>query len=535
MEEAIPNGWTLCSVEETAGLLRGVSYKKHNATKSSGDGYKPILRANNINGTINFNDLVYLPESLIAEAQLLRKGDILFAMSSGSKHLVGKSARISENVDAGFGAFCGTLRPTGIISDKYLAYIFEGPEFRYRISEISKGSNINNLKREHILDYSFPLPPLNEQKRIVEKIEALFSEIDAGVASLQRARAQLGVYRQSLLKKAFTGELTAQWRQANPDQIEPAEELLQRIRQEREARYQQQVDDWKTAVQEWEAKGKEGKKPAKPRKPKPLELLDEVHLEKLHKLPDGWLWVNTGNLIEEPSYGTSRKCSYESRGYGVLRIPNIVEEEVDPADLKFAPFTEIEASQYSLTSGDILMIRSNGSVSIVGRCALVRKCDEQYLYAGYLIRIRPLAKVVDSPFMVTQLRSHSLRNQIEQAAKSTSGVNNINAKEIQRLHLAICSLPEQKEIVRLLEAQFEAIEQNEREIDAALTRADALRQSILKKAFSGQLVPQDSNDEPASALLDRIRQEREATAGMKPNKKAARKRASKKQIRTYLT
>ena len=122
---------------------------------------------------------------------------------------------------------------------------------------------------------SFCLPPfsLANQRRIVAKIEELFSEVDAGVASLKTARAQLGVYRQSLLKQAFEGKLTEKWRAQNPDKLEPAEQLLARIRSEREARYQQQLTDWQTAVEEWEAGGKEGRKPSKPSKLKDVEVV----------------------------------------------------------------------------------------------------------------------------------------------------------------------------------------------------------------------------------------------------------------------
>ncbi len=112
--------------------------------------------------------------------------------------------------------------------------------------------------------------------------------------------------------------------------------------------------------------------------------------------------------------------------------------------------------------------------------------------------------------MLQQLGSPLLRSQIEFSAKSTSGVNNINSKEIQSLVLSVPSLPEQRKLVRLLDEQFSVNEQNEREIDAALKRNAALRQSILKKAFTGQLVSQDPTDEPAVALLERIRKEREA-------------------------
>ena len=120
---------------------------------------------------------------------------------------------------------------------------------------------MNNVSLGDLKVLEAVLPPLNEQHRIVAKIEELFSEIDKGVESLQTAKAQLQVYRQALLKHAFEGKLTAQWRADNPDKVVPAVQLLAQIKQAREERYQQQLDEWKTAVEKWEFGGKEGRKP----------------------------------------------------------------------------------------------------------------------------------------------------------------------------------------------------------------------------------------------------------------------------------
>jgi type I restriction enzyme S subunit len=249
-----------------------------------------------------------------------------------------------------------------------------------------------------IAQSQIPLPPLAEQRRIVAKIEELFSKLDAGEESLRRARRQLGVYRQALLKQAFEGKLTDHWRKQNPHLLESPD----------------------------------------------VELV-----ENSTRLPVGWRSIKLGSAIENPSYGTSKKCSYESGGLGVLRIPNVVNGAIDAADLKFAEFSKDEVASYELKAGDLLMIRSNGSVSIVGRCALIEPKHTGFLYAGYLIRLRPITSLIDPLFLRTQLASLKLRSQIEFSAKSTSGVNNINSKEIQRLGIALPSLPEQREIVRL--------------------------------------------------------------------------------------
>lgn len=354
----------------------------------------------------------------------------------------------------------------------------------------------------------FPLPPLNEQKRIVAKIEELFSELDNGIASLKTAREQLKVYRQAVLKHAFEGKLTAKWREKNADKLESPEQLLARIQQEREARYQEQLEDWKAAVKEWEANGKEGKKPSKPKKLIQLTLQSETSNLKLAFLPAGWSHIKLGNLIDEPVYGTSAKCDYETGEQSVLRIPNISAGIIDDTDLKFANFEEGEVDHLRLMIGDILTIRSNGSISLVGSCGLVKEKDTKHIFAGYLIRLRPNKKMIKSEYLLAAMSSHLIRQQIESAAKSTSGVNNINSSELQNLIIPLTSIQEQEVLISLLDSILPMIKSTEIEIDKQLAKAETLRQSIMKKAFSGQLVPQDPSDEPASELLARIQAEK---------------------------
>ena len=404
---------------------------------------------------------------------------------------------------------CAVRLGTSPIDPKYMMYLINSPRVRADIEALKSGSTRKRISRRNLASVEMPLAPQNEQHHIVAKIEQLFSELEEGIESLKTARAQLATYRQAVLKHAFEGKLTAQWRSENKDKLETREQLLARIKQERASRYELQLQEWKTAVKMWEESGEPSKRPARPPRLKEFSQLSLADTEILPSLPDGWSYLRLGLMINEPKYGTSKKCDYNYEGTGVLRIPNVVRGVVDASDLKGAHFEEYEKGTYALRNGDILMIRSNGSISIVGKCAIISKAEEQYLYAGYLIRLRsnPVALLPD--YLAALLSSHLLRTQIEHKAKSTSGVNNINSGEIQSLIVPLCSLSEQEVVVERLSASLSATEAITAEIGNQLLKADALRQSVLKKAFAGQLVAQDPSDEPASVLLDRVKEDKE--------------------------
>ena len=432
--------------------------------------------------------------------RLISSNSVLFT-KSGASTLLNQRAILAK--DSYVVSHIAAALPFNGVESKWLFYFLQLFDF----STLAHATNMPSLPLSRAKAIRVPLAPMNEQTRIVAKIEELFSELDKGVESLKTARAKLNVYRQAVLKYAFEGKLTAQWREENKDKLETPEQLLARIKQERAARYQRQLREWETAVKKWEESGV-GRRPVRPQNLKEISLLSLPETEILPSLPGGWSYLRLGLVINEPKYGTSKKCDYNYKGKGVLRIPNVVRGVVDASDLKGAHFEEDEKCSYALRNGDILMIRSNGSISIVGKCAIISEAEEQYLYAGYLIRIRssPVALLPD--YLAALLSSHLLRTQIEHKAKSTSGVNNINSGEIQSLIVQLCSLSEQEVVVERLSACLSKTNAIEAEINNQLLKADALRQSILKKAFAGQLDPQDSNDEPASELLKRITEEK---------------------------
>ncbi len=506
MSNQLPKGWSFASVESLAELLRGISYKKEQARNAPDIGLKPILRANNINGDLNFESLVYVPEELISENQLVQKHDIVFAMSSGSKHLVGKSARAINDFDGSCGAFCGLVRPSDFLCKPYLYYAFQENTFKSLISQVAKGSNINNLKREHILLFEVPLPPLNEQTRIVAKIEELFSELDNGIAALKTARAQLKVYRQAVLKHAFEGKVTAKWREENADKLESPEQLLERIQQEREARYQQQLAEWKAAVKAWEANGKEGKKPGKPSKP---TRIAQATNEDLPELPVGWVWVEYVGICEQIRNGISAKPSGDS-GDKIFRISAVRAMEFNLDDIRYLQDPEGQYHDYFLSKGDLVFTRYNGTRDYVGVCAEY-KGDGTHLYPDKLIQTRIGVASVLPSYLEKAINSGGSRKFMEKRIRTTAGQSGISGSDVKQMPVPICCRDEQAIIELNLERQLSNIKAIGEEIEAGLSRSETLRQSILKKAFSGQLVPQDPNDEPASELLARIQNEREAS------------------------
>ncbi|MCZ8626643.1 restriction endonuclease subunit S [Escherichia albertii] len=234
-----------------------------------------------------------------------------------------------------------------------------------------------------------------------------------------------------------------------------------------------------------------------------------------------------GSIAEDIRYGTSKKCS-ESEGHTpVLRIPNIGPGYIINNNLKYANFDSKELSALTLKEGDLLLIRSNGSVDLVGKVAVISENDTQYLYAGYLIRVRLCLEKAVPKYISYCVQSPQLRQIIENIARSTSGVNNINSKELASLELPLPPIPEQHEIVRRVEQLFAYADTIEKQVNNALARVNNLTQSILAKAFRGELTAQWRAENPdlisgensAAALLEKIKAERAASGGKKASRK----------------
>ena len=400
-----------------------------------------------------------------------------------------------------------SIIPHQELFNEYLYYYLKAAK---HIAETrATGTTFKELSGSAFAALPVPMSPTNEQRRIVERIEALFAEIDRGVESLRAAKSTIGLYRQSLLKSAFEGRLTADWRAQNPDKLENPDALLARIRKERESRYKAALGQWERDVAEWKERGKSGERLSKPRKPRPLSTHKPESHDASGVLAAGWLWL-TVESVGAVQLGRQRSPKNRSNQFPTkyIRAANITEDGLNLDDLLDMEFLPHELSAYRLEEGDLLLAEASGSAGKVGKAAIWDNQVPDCCFQNTVIRHRAFCRDFVG-YLLWVYRYFYVSERFARVAGGV-GINHLSVSRFAQMSLPICSPAEQAEIVRILDARLDAAEALEAEIDVNLTRADALRQSILRKAFSGRLVPQDPNDEPASALLARIRADREA-------------------------
>jgi|LSQX01.2.fsa_nt_gb type I restriction enzyme S subunit len=371
----------------------------------------------------------------------------------------------------------------GIIDRDFLWYKVNDENFWIR-----GGSAQPFVKVKDTFKKKFSLPPLNEQQRIAEKIETLFAELDAGEASLQKVQTLLTQYRQSILKAAVTGKLTADWRTKNKNKLESGHDLLKRI--------------LKARRQNWTGRGKY-KEPAPP------------DTSNLPKLPKSWIWASVGQICQVIT-GTTPSKQNNNQYYGGT-IPFL-----KPTDLNQGANIS-EAREFLTDLGaQHARVVPRGTVLVTGIGATTGKTGiSQFSNAAFnqqIHAIPPEPNIVLSHFLYLAIIETGFQNQIWENASATT-LPIINKSNFEKLLLPIPSFFEQQVISSEVESALSALSYYEKLCQHTLTRSTALRQSILKEAFAGRLVAQDPNDEPASELLERIR----AESGQKSKKKKGAK------------
>ena len=361
-----------------------------------------------------------------------------------------------------------------------------------------RGTTINGVTKKQLADTVFYLPPLPEQNRIVAKIEELFSELDKGVASLKTVQEQLKIYRQAVLQRAFEGKLTEEWRTKQAKILTP-QRLLEQIKEEREN--------------------------CRVGSGKDLKNVDDITEEErslLPELPICWQWKKLSFLAELTGGITKGR---DFKGKSVIRLPylrvaNVQDGYLDLSDMQEIELLESEKDKYLLRTNDVLYTEG-GDKDKLGRGTIWNDAIKNCVHQNHIFKARTYGQTMVPQFLAYYSQTKTAKKYFYNRAKQTVNLASINMTVLRNLPVPVSSRAEQHQIVAEIESRLSVCDKLEESIAQSLLQAEALRQSILKKAFEGKLVPQDPNDEPAEKLLARIRAERAQT---KPARKIAKGR-----------
>lgn len=397
-------------------------------------------------------------------------------------------------------------------------YLFYGT-LTHRFNSFYTGTTIKHLTGRALREVEFPVPPLLEQQRIVGKIEQLFLGLDAGVAALKRARANLHRYRASVLKSAVEGRLTQKWRNANPD-VKPASVLLARILRERRQRWEQQQ------LATYESLGKQPPENWRNKYQEPVA----PNTANLPKLPDGWCWASPDQLSSPVDYamaigpfGSELKVSdYADDGVPLVFVRNITSAMFgrNGDKPKFVSKEKAASLAAHVAKGGDLLVTKMGEPP--GTATVYPIEMEDAVVTADCIKLTPhqdidvhyLKSVIDSTFGKEEVRKQT----------SGNGRAKLSLGRFAKIAIPLPPSNEAIQISELVRKQFDAVESASAQINRDIENAETTRQSILRDAFHGKLVQQDPRDEPTCELLKRIAAAREAEKNAKKTNRPIRKR-----------
>lgn len=322
------------------------------------------------------------------------------------------------------------------INENYLMYCFQSKYFReFMLSNVSGvGGSLMRAQPKYVQTYPIPIPPLSEQQRIVERIEELFAKLDEAKERLQEVVDSFAVRKAAILHKAFTGELTKQWRRENG------------------------VSD------------------------------------------ESWVEKTIGEICSSLKYGTSKKSSDDGKVV-VLRMGNLQNGEIDWSNLAYTSDEE-DIKKYLLKSGDVLFNRTN-SPELVGKTSIYRG-EMPAIYAGYLIKLDYEKNIVVGDYLNYYLNSSKAKEYYMQVKTDGVSQSNINAKKIGEFEIPLPTLPEQHEIVRLIDDLLARERSAQQATEQALASIDLMKKSILARAFRGELGTNKASEASALELLKQV-------------------------------
>jgi type I restriction enzyme S subunit len=404
---------------------------------------------------------------------------------------------------------------TGGLNSLLFAYRLNSEDFMNYANHQASGER-PRVDFEKLAKFPYLLAPMQEQERIVAKLDEVLSRVSAGEAAARRALERIQHYRAAVLRAAVSGELTSDWRKTHKPK-ETGAQLLKYLLAKRRARWEE------TELKRLNAFGKMPKNnKLEARYPEP-SVLDS---EELAHLPRGWAWAGLqqlgfiiGGLTKNPTRATiSTKLPY-------LRVGNVYANELRLDEVKTIGVNEQELDKLLLEKGDLLIVEGNGSKDQIGRLAIWDGSIEKCVHQNHIIKVRLIEKARGT-WIVSWLLSPPGRAHVEKVASSTTGLYTLSVRKVGNLPIPLPPLTEQTAIVREVEHRLAAADRLATTLNRQLKQAQVTRQSLLREAFAGNLVSQASSDEAASVLLERIRAAREGEA-KRPKTKRMPKSKSK--------
>jgi type I restriction enzyme S subunit len=520
MRNNLPDSWVAVKLgsivkELNSGFACGV----HNST---GDGIAH-LRPMNVTskGAISLKDLRSVSA---ATYDKLVKGDVLFN-NTNSTELVGKTAYIEDDTDWGYSNHMTRLRfDLDRINSKFVSYylhnLFYEGYFRANCNNhVSQASISAKFLANEV---SIPLPPFAEQNRIVAQLEATMQKLEASQERLENLPALLKKFRQAVLAAAVSGKLTEAWRAEQP-QGETAADLLHRISEERRALWEeQQIAKMKgkqlSLDETWKHKHKEN---------------NALDTSELPELPDGWKWVSPEQIASPTKYalaigpfGSNLKVpDYRDEGIPLIFVRDIKSGRFGEINPKFVTAEKADELVAHLVEGGDILITKMGEPP--GDACLYPIGSPTAIITADCVKWTLSNEIDSKDFFVFSINSYLVKAQLGLITRGIAQ-QKISLGRFKTIGVPFPPLAEQQEIVRQVKHYFDLADQLEDRFEQAAALVEQLPQALLAKAFSGQLVAQDPNDEPAGALLAQLQ------AQSVPSIKGQRGRKSKVMTETPL-
>lgn len=494
----LPDGWVWTALEELIDALESGGRPK-GGVKGFTEGV-PSIGGEHIlwTGGFDFQEIRFIPRDFFLKMTrgVIRKHDVLVVKDGAT---TGKTSFVSDDFpfnEAAVNEHVFILRvPEQDIDPKYIFYWLRSPYGQQCIKDNFQGTAQGGINSLFVRNSHVPLCSLPEQRRIVAEIETQITRLEAGVAALKRAQARLRRYKAAVLQAACEGrlvptdaDLSRRGGVTPPQPYEPAQVLLQRILAERRAKWDADHPD---------------KRYQEPTLPDPSDLPE---------LPEGWVWTTVEllaalepNSITDGPFGSKLKTThYTDSGPRVIRLQNIGDAQFldEKAHISQEHFESLRKHQ--VYAGDLVIAALGATLP---RACIIPESVGPAIVKADCIRFKPDPKLVHAKYLHVALNSEPLR-QIATSIIHGVGRPRLNQQEIKSLPVQLPPLAEQHRIVAEVERRLSVVGELEKQVEAALGRAERLRQAILKRAFEGRLVPQDPNDDPASALLEQIRAER---------------------------